>query len=62
MLSDDAELLGRLLWNVDGVDISTGLDISERHLETETTVTTRDNGSLALQGELGEDGGSVVVW
>ncbi len=61
VVGNDLELLGGLLGQVDGVNVSTSLNVSESHLETETTVTTSDDSSLALERELLEDGGGVVV-
>ncbi|KAI3476389.1 hypothetical protein L1887_62041 [Cichorium endivia] len=61
VVCDNLELLRGLLGQVDGVDVRTGLDVGERHLETQTAVTTGDDGGLALERELLEDGGGVVV-
>lgn len=61
VLGNDLELLRGSLGHVNGVHISTSLDVSKSHLQTKTSVTTRDDGSLALEGELGENRSCVVV-
>lgn len=62
VLSNDPKFFGGLSGDIKGVDVCSGLDVGEGHLEAKATITTRDDGSLALKGELREDGRGVVVY